>query len=82
MTREPALVKRDDVDAALHSWIDRHFDDQVAFLRELVRVPTDTPSVQAFRTRSSMRTTVACNSPSRSAAAPRTRRYPRAVSMR
>ncbi len=24
-------------------WIDEHFDDEVAFLRELVRVPTDTP---------------------------------------
>ena len=29
--------------AALDAWIDRHFDDEVAFLRELVRVPTDTP---------------------------------------
>lgn len=28
---------------ALDQWIDRHFDDEVAFLRELVRVPTDTP---------------------------------------
>lgn len=27
----------------LDAWIDRHFDDQVAYLRELVRVPTDTP---------------------------------------
>ena len=28
---------------ALDAWIDRHFDDEVRFLRELVRVPTDTP---------------------------------------
>ena len=27
----------------LDSWIDAHFDEQVAFLAELVRVPTDTP---------------------------------------
>ncbi|MCA0326797.1 MAG: M20/M25/M40 family metallo-hydrolase [Proteobacteria bacterium] len=29
--------------AALDRWIDQHFDEEVAFLRELVRVPTDTP---------------------------------------
>ena len=29
--------------AALDAWIDAHFDDQVRFLQELVRVPTDTP---------------------------------------
>ncbi len=28
---------------ALDQWIDSHFDEEVAFLRELVRVPTDTP---------------------------------------
>ncbi len=28
---------------AIDRWIDAHFDDEVAFLRELVRVPTDTP---------------------------------------
>lgn len=28
---------------ALDSWIDAHFDEQVKFLQELVRVPTDTP---------------------------------------
>ncbi|HVE50393.1 MAG TPA: M20/M25/M40 family metallo-hydrolase [Casimicrobiaceae bacterium] len=28
---------------ALDAWIDSHFDEEVAFLRELVRVPTDTP---------------------------------------
>ncbi len=27
----------------LDSWIDAHFDEQVAFLQEMVRVPTDTP---------------------------------------
>lgn len=27
----------------LDSWIDAHFDEQVGFLQELVRVPTDTP---------------------------------------
>jgi acetylornithine deacetylase/succinyl-diaminopimelate desuccinylase-like protein len=29
--------------AALDAWVDAHFDDQVKFLQELVRVPTDTP---------------------------------------
>ncbi|MEY2655207.1 MAG: hypothetical protein RLZZ524_2235 [Pseudomonadota bacterium] len=29
--------------AALDRWIDEHFDEQVRFLQELVRVPTDTP---------------------------------------
>ena len=28
---------------ALDAWIDRHFDAEVRFLQELVRVPTDTP---------------------------------------
>ncbi len=28
---------------ALDSWIDAHFREQVAFLKALVRVPTDTP---------------------------------------
>lgn len=28
---------------ALDAWIDAHFDEQVAFLQELVKVPTDTP---------------------------------------
>lgn len=27
----------------LDAWIDRHFDEQVRFLQELIRVPTDTP---------------------------------------
>jgi acetylornithine deacetylase/succinyl-diaminopimelate desuccinylase-like protein len=29
--------------AQLDQWIDQHFDEQVAFLQALVRVPTDTP---------------------------------------
>ena len=29
--------------AAIDAWIDAHFDEQVRFLQELVRVPTDTP---------------------------------------
>ena len=29
--------------AALDAWIDQHFDDEVQFLQQLVRVPTDTP---------------------------------------
>ena len=29
--------------ATLDTWIDAHFDEQVAFLQEMVRVPTDTP---------------------------------------
>jgi succinyl-diaminopimelate desuccinylase len=28
---------------ALDTWIDQHFDEEVAFLQELVRIPTDTP---------------------------------------
>jgi succinyl-diaminopimelate desuccinylase len=32
-----------DTHAALDQWIDAHFDEQVRFLQELVRVPTDTP---------------------------------------
>ncbi|RZA17275.1 MAG: peptidase M20, partial [Lysobacteraceae bacterium] len=27
----------------LDAWIDAHFDEEVAFLQQLVRVPTDTP---------------------------------------
>ena len=29
--------------SALDAWIDQHFDEEVAFLQALVRVPTDTP---------------------------------------
>ena len=31
------------LDPELDAWIDAHFDEQVRFLQELVRVPTDTP---------------------------------------
>ena len=27
----------------LDAWVDQHFDEEVRFLQELVRVPTDTP---------------------------------------
>jgi acetylornithine deacetylase/succinyl-diaminopimelate desuccinylase-like protein len=30
----------------LDAWIDAHFDEQVRFLQELIRVPTDTPTRQ------------------------------------
>lgn len=33
----------DTLHARLDAWIDAHFDEQVAFLQALVRVPTDTP---------------------------------------
>lgn len=29
--------------ARLDAWVDAHFDEEVRFLQELVRVPTDTP---------------------------------------
>ncbi len=32
-----------DVYTLIDQWVDAHFDEQVAFLQELVRVPTDTP---------------------------------------
>ncbi len=31
------------IDEQLDAWIDAHFDEQVKFLQELIRVPTDTP---------------------------------------
>ena len=37
----PALTS--DQYAALDAWVDSHFDEEVRFLQELVRVPTDTP---------------------------------------
>ncbi|HET7032996.1 MAG TPA: M20/M25/M40 family metallo-hydrolase [Casimicrobiaceae bacterium] len=33
----------DNAHARLDAWVDSHFDDEVRFLQELVRVPTDTP---------------------------------------
>ncbi|WP_312511535.1 M20/M25/M40 family metallo-hydrolase [Massilia sp.] len=32
-----------DLQARLLAWIDAHFDDEVAFLQQVVRIPTDTP---------------------------------------
>ena len=32
-----------DPHVALDAWIDAHFDEEIAFLQALVRVPTDTP---------------------------------------
>ena len=42
------LAQKPDMDqnsayAALDAWIDAHFDEEVRYLQELVRVPTDTP---------------------------------------
>jgi len=31
------------IEQQLDAWIDAHFDEQIAFLQQLVRVPTDTP---------------------------------------
>jgi acetylornithine deacetylase/succinyl-diaminopimelate desuccinylase-like protein len=40
----PAPTRPDPKDyAQLDAWIDAHFDEEVAFLQQLVRVPTDTP---------------------------------------
>ena len=36
-------MKHSDIYTQLDGWIDQHFDEQVGFLQELVRVPTDTP---------------------------------------
>ena len=44
MTQDQRTQKMSNNDyAALDAWIDAHFDEQVAFLQELVKVPTDTP---------------------------------------
>ncbi|HWP20574.1 MAG TPA: M20/M25/M40 family metallo-hydrolase [Burkholderiaceae bacterium] len=39
----PPAVPSADLYLALDAWIDAHFDEEVRFLQELVRVPTDTP---------------------------------------
>ena len=39
LRRQDAFREANELDA----WIDAHFDDEVRFLQELVRVPTDTP---------------------------------------
>ena len=36
-------MTKPDQHTALDAWIDRHFDEEIRFLQELVRVPTDTP---------------------------------------
>ncbi len=46
MTAPPSTATPSPSDArfaALDAWIDAHFDEQVRYLQELVRVPTDTP---------------------------------------
>ncbi|HEU5297231.1 MAG TPA: M20/M25/M40 family metallo-hydrolase [Burkholderiaceae bacterium] len=40
---EPRATQADDVYQQLDRWVDQHFDEEVRFLQELVRVPTDTP---------------------------------------
>jgi succinyl-diaminopimelate desuccinylase len=39
----PALPAADATYAALDAWVDAHFHEELRFLQELVRVPTDTP---------------------------------------
>ncbi len=39
----PALPAADAAYAALDAWVDAHFHEELRFLQELVRVPTDTP---------------------------------------
>ncbi len=39
----PAFNASDAAYAALDTWVDAHFDEELRFLQELVRVPTDTP---------------------------------------
>ena len=43
MTAAPHAHPHADRHAALDAWIDAHFDEEIAFLQALVRVPTDTP---------------------------------------
>lgn len=37
------ILNSSDPYAALDGWIDAHFDEETAFLQELIRIPTDTP---------------------------------------
>ncbi len=37
------MTPTDNVSSALDAWVLAHFDEEVAFLQQLVRVPTDTP---------------------------------------
>ena len=34
---------KSEIYAQLDAWVNQHFDEEVHFLQELVRVPTDTP---------------------------------------
>ena len=43
MTTSPPSAQSAAQNAALDAWIDSHFEEEVRFLQELVRVPTDTP---------------------------------------
>lgn len=43
MSTDSHAKPNDTMYAALDTWIDAHFDDEVRFLQALVRVPTDTP---------------------------------------
>jgi acetylornithine deacetylase/succinyl-diaminopimelate desuccinylase-like protein len=43
MTTTPVPSASPQAYAALDAWVDAHFDEEVRFLQELVRVPTDTP---------------------------------------
>ena len=36
-------MNRETFYAAIDNWVDQHFDDEVEFLQDMVRVPTDTP---------------------------------------
>lgn len=39
----PATTPVNDPFSQLDAWVDAHFDEQIGFLQQLVRVPTDTP---------------------------------------
>jgi hypothetical protein len=45
-----ATARTNDPYAGLDRWVDEHFDEEVRFLQELVRVPTDTPPATTRRT--------------------------------
>jgi acetylornithine deacetylase/succinyl-diaminopimelate desuccinylase-like protein len=42
-TTAARAAQADAIYGRMDDWVDRHFEEQVRFLRELVRVPTDTP---------------------------------------
>jgi acetylornithine deacetylase/succinyl-diaminopimelate desuccinylase-like protein len=43
LSGDSAATRANDPYAGLDRWVDEHFDEEVRFLQELVRVPTDTP---------------------------------------